>query len=48
MNKELYFKELEIVLSRSGFTALPEQDGFLLVEYEGRPLCRVDATGSVF
>ena len=48
VNKELYFKELGIVLSRSGFTALPEQDGFLPVEYEGRPLCRVDATGSVF
>ena len=48
VNKELYFKELGIVLSRSGLTALPEQDGFLPVEYEGRPLCRVDATGSVF
>lgn len=48
MNKELYFKELGIVLSRSGFTVQTEQDGFLPVEYEGRPLCRVDATGSVF
>ena len=48
MNKELYFKELEIVLSRSGFTALPEQDGFLPVRYEGSPLCRIDAGGSVF
>lgn len=48
MNKEPYFKELGIVLSRSEFTVLPEQDGFLPVEYEGRPLCRVDADGSVF
>ncbi|WP_297236117.1 hypothetical protein [uncultured Flavonifractor sp.] len=48
MRKDLYFKELGIVLSRSEFTALPEQDSFLPVVYEGRPLCRVDATGSVF
>lgn len=48
MNKELYFKELGIVLSRSGLTALPEQDGFLPVRYEGSPLCRIDAGGSVF
>lgn len=48
MNKELYFKELAIVLSRFGLTALPEQDGFLLVRYEGSPLCRIDAGGSVF
>ena len=48
MKKELYFKELGIVLGRSGFTTLPEQDGILPVEYEGRRLCRVDATGSVF
>lgn len=48
MNKELYIKELGIALGRSGFTSMPERDGFLLVEYEGRPLCRVDATGSVF
>ena len=48
VNKELYFKELGIVLGRSGFTTLPEQDGILPVEYEGRRLCRVDATGSVF
>ena len=48
MSKEPYFKELGIALSRSGFTPLPEQDVFLPVEYEGRPLCRVDAEGSVF
>ena len=48
MRKDLYFKELGIVLSRSEFTALPEQDSFLPVVYEGRPLCRVDAIGSVF
>ena len=47
MNKESYFNELGIVLGRSGFTPLPEQDGFLPVEYEGWPLCRVDAEGSV-
>ena len=48
MNKELYFKELGIALGRSGFTSMPERDGFLPVEYESRPLCRVDAGGSVF
>ena len=31
MNKELYFKELEITLGRSGFTSMPERDGFLSV-----------------
>lgn len=35
-------------MGRSGFTTLPEQDGFLPVEYEGRRLCRVNADGSVF
>ena len=48
MNKELYFKELEITLGRSGFTSMPERDGFLSVKYEGSPLCRVDAGGSIF
>ena len=48
MNKELYFKELGIALGRSGFTSMPERDGSLPVEYESRPLCRVDAGGSVF
>lgn len=48
MEKNLYFKELGIVLSRSGFITMPEQSGFLTVAYEGRPLCRVDATGSIF
>ena len=48
MNKELYYKELGIALGRSGFTSMPERDGFLPVEYESRPLCRVNAGGSVF
>ena len=48
MKEELYFKELGIVLGRSGFIILPEKDGLLPVEYEGRRLCRVNADGSVF
>lgn len=48
MNKELYFKELGIALGRSGFTSMPERDGFLPVRYEGSPLYRIDAGGSVF
>ena len=48
MKEKLYFKELGIVLGRSGFTTLPEQDSILLVEYEGRRLCRFNADGSVF
>ena len=47
MNKELYFKELGIVLSRSEFTALPEQDELLPVEWDGLPLCRITADGGV-
>ena len=47
MNKELYFKELGIVLSRSEFTALPEQDELLPVKWDGLPLCRITADGGV-
>ena len=32
MNKELYIKELRIVLGRFRFITPPEQDGILLVE----------------
>lgn len=48
MRKDLYFKELALVLGRAGFTLLPQENDSLPVEYNGQRLCRIDAQGSVF
>ena len=48
MKKDLYFKELALVLGRGGFTTLPQENDFLPVEYQGQRLCRIDAQGNVF
>lgn len=48
LEKELYFKELGIVLGQSAPTMLPERDDLLPVKYGGCPLCRVNENGSVF
>ena len=48
MKRDLYFKELALVLGRGGFTPLPQENGSLLVEYQGQRLCRVDDQGNIF
>lgn len=48
MRKDLYFKELAIVLGRVGFTPLPQENDSLPVEYDGQRLCRINAQGNVF
>ena len=48
MKRDLYFKELALVLGRGGFTPLPQENGSLLVEYQGQRLCRVDDQSNVF
>ena len=48
MKRDLYFKELAVVLGRAGFTPLPQENDFLPVEYHGQRLCRVNAQGNVF
>ena len=48
MRKDLYFKELAIVLGRAGFTPLPQENDSLPVEYDGQRLCRINAQGNVF
>lgn len=48
MKRDLYFKELAVVLGRAGFTPLPQENDFLPVEYQGQRLCRVNAQGNVF
>lgn len=48
MKRELYFKELALVLGRAGFTPLPQEGNSLPVEYKGQRLCRINAQGNVF
>ena len=48
MKRDLYFKELALVLGRAGFTLLPQENDSLPVEYQGQRLCRIDAQGNVF
>ena len=42
-----YFSELALRLRQTGFVVLPEQDGFLPVEWNDQPLCRVASTGGI-
>ena len=48
MKRDLYFKELALVLGRVGFTSLSQENDSLPVEYQGQRLCRIDAQGNVF
>lgn len=47
MDREQFFRELCTVLGREGFTAQPEQDDLLPVEWDGLPLCRITEGGGV-
>ena len=47
MNREQFFQELRTALHREGFVPQPEQDELLPVEWDGLPLCRITADGSV-
>ncbi len=42
-----YFEELTINLTREGFTAHPQEDGLLPVQWKGSPLCRVSCNGII-
>ena len=42
-----YFEELGIVLRKAGYTVHPEEDGLLPVEWNDRPLCRIDESGGI-
>ena len=48
MKRDLYFKELALVLGRVGFTSLSQENDSLPVEYQGQRLCRVNDQGNVF
>ena len=48
MKRDLYFKELAVVLGRAGFTPLPQEDDSLPVEYHSQRLCRINEQGNVF
>lgn len=48
MRRDLYFKELAVVMGRAGFTLLPQENDSLPVEYQGQRLCRVNDQGNVF
>ena len=47
MDREQFFRVLCTVLGREGFTAQPEQDDLLPVEWDGLPLCRITEGGGV-
>ena len=48
MKRDLYFKELALVLEQAGFTLLSQENDSLPVEYQGQRLCRVNDQGNVF
>ena len=48
MKRDLYFKELAVVLGQAGFTPLPQENDALPVEYHGQRLCRINDQGNVF
>ena len=48
MKRDLYFKELAVVLGRAGFTPLPQEDDSMPVEYHSQRLCRINEQGNVF
>ena len=45
--KNRYFSEVTRNLQREGFSVLSEQDGFLPVELDSQPLCRILDSGGV-
>ena len=47
MDRKQYFEELQIALTREGFTSQPKQGELLPVEWGGLPLCRITADGGV-
>ena len=47
MTQNQYFSELALRLRQVGFTALPQENGLLPVEWDGRPLCLITSDGSV-
>lgn len=42
-----YFSELTICLRQAGFTVLPEENGVLPIEWNGKPLCRITDGGNI-
>lgn len=47
MDGNQFFRELCTTLCREGFTAQPEQDGLLPVEWMGLPLCKISDGASI-
>ena len=48
MRRDLYFKELALVLGRAGFTPRTQENDSLPVEYNGHRLCKINTQGGVF
>ena len=48
MRRDLYFKELALVLGRAGFTPMTQENDSLPVEYNGHRLCKINTQGGVF
>ena len=42
-----YFEEVTTCLRQAGFTVLPEENGVLPIEWNGKPLCRITGSGSI-
>ena len=47
MTQNQYFSELTLRLRQVGFTVPPQEDGFLPVGWDCRPLCLITSDGSV-
>lgn len=47
MTQNQYFSELALRLRQAGFTVLPQENGLLPVEWDGRLLCLITSDGSV-
>ena len=47
MTQDQYFSELTLRLRQAGFAVLPQEDGLLPVEWDGRSLCLITSDGSV-
>ena len=48
MRRDLYLREVALVLGRGGFTSLSQENDSLPVEYHGQRLCRINDQGNVF
>ena len=48
MRRDLYLREVALVLGRGGFTSLSQENDSLPVEYQGQRLCRVNDQGNIF